>query len=303
MRVRPPALRRAILLGVAAVALGLTAAAPAQAAPPKDRIVISGLVDVRPDEQVSDIVIADGPVIVRGRASGDVVAFHGNVLINGRVHGNVVAFSKNAVRLGPRARIGGDLIYRGAKPARADAAVAGKVEKVNVEKLSDPVGFIGVVVVWLATSISTLIFGLLLLLLAPRAADAAYLVAGSGTGPAIGWGFGLLIGLPILAVLALITLVGIPFGIALLLALFAIYALGYTTSAWLLGRRLVGPPGRRVLAFLAGWGILRVLAIIPVLGGLVWLAATVFGLGVLLVAAWRARTPPEGVTTTPAPTG
>jgi hypothetical protein len=32
------------------------------------------------------------------------------------------------------------------------------------------------------------------------------------------------------------------------------------------------------------------LALIPVLGGLVWFAAVVFGLGALLVAIWRART-------------
>ena len=51
------------------------------------------------------------------------------------------------------------------------------------------------------------------------------------------------------------------------------------------------------LAFLVGWGILRVLALIPVLGGLVWFAAVVFGLGALLVAIWRART-----TSRPAPT-
>jgi hypothetical protein len=44
-----------------------------------------------------------------------------------------------------------------------------------------------------------------------------------------------------------------------------------------------------VLAFLAGLAILRLLAIIPVVGGLVWFAATVVGLGALLIATWRAR--------------
>jgi cytoskeletal protein CcmA (bactofilin family) len=282
---------RPTLVALAAVALALIAAAPAQAAPPKDRIVISGVVDVRAGQSVSDVVIADGPVAMGGRVSGNLVAFHGTVFINGPVHGDVVVFQSNAVRLGPRARIGGDLAYRGSKPARADAVVAGDVHKVNIEKATGPFGVIGVVAFWLAVSISTLVFGLLLLWLAPRAADATYEVASSAVGPAIGWGFGLLIGLPILAVVALVTLVGIPFGIALLLALFPIYELGYTTGAWLLGRRLVGPPRGRFLAFLAGWGILRVAAIVPVLGGLVWLAATVFGLGVLLVAAWRARGP------------
>jgi hypothetical protein len=50
-----------------------------------------------------------------------------------------------------------------------------------------------------------------------------------------------------------------------------------------------------VLAFLAGLAILRVLAIIPIVGGIVWFAATVVGLGALLVATWRrgATTPSE----------
>ena len=58
--------------------------------------------------------------------------------------------------------------------------------------------------------------------------------------------------------------------------------------------------GRRVLrnrstspwaALFAGWGILRLLALIPVAGALVGLAATVVGLGALTVALWRARSP------------
>jgi hypothetical protein len=44
-----------------------------------------------------------------------------------------------------------------------------------------------------------------------------------------------------------------------------------------------------VVAFLVGWAILRVLALVPVLGGLVWFAAVVVGLGALAVATWRAR--------------
>jgi hypothetical protein len=61
------------------------------------------------------------------------------------------------------------------------------------------------------------------------------------------------------------------------------------------GSSVSRPPG--FLAFLVGWGILRVLALIPILGGLVWFAAVVFGLGALLGAIWRART-----TSRPAPT-
>ena len=78
----------------------------------------------------------------------------------------------------------------------------------------------------------------------------------------------------------------------LLLALLPIYAIGYTTSAFLLGRAIVRPPTSRFLAFLAGWGILRAIALVPGLGALAWFGATVFGLGALTVALWRSRRGP-----------
>jgi hypothetical protein len=136
--------------------------------------------------------------------------------------------------------------------------------------------------------VSAVILGLVLLAFAPRAADAAFDALRTATWPAVGWGFAFLVGVPILAVVALVTLVGIPFGIALLLAMLPLLAVGYVTGAWLLGRRLLAAPRSRFLAFLAGIAIVRLLALVPFLGGIVWLAATVVGLGALIVAAWRA---------------
>ena len=142
---------------------------------------------------------------------------------------------------------------------------------------------------WIAFSVSSLALGLLLLWLAPRALEAASWVARTATGPAIGAGLAAFFGLPAAAVLAIATIVGIPLGVALLLALLPLYAIGYATSAWLLGRGIVPPAGAACAAFLAGWGILRLVALIPWVGALAWFGATVFGLGALTIALWRAR--------------
>ena len=64
---------------------------------------------------------------------------------------------------------------------------------------------------------------------------------------------------------------------------------GHRLAAYALGQRVLGPQRGRFVAFLAGLAILRVLAIVPVLGGIVWFAATVLGLGLLVLAAGRAR--------------
>jgi hypothetical protein len=79
-------------------------------------------------------------------------------------------------------------------------------------------------------------------------------------------------------------------GLSLLLALGFVYGVGYTTSAWLLGRA-VARGARPMLAFVAGWAILRVIAIVPLLGGLTFFAAVVVGLGAIAIAIHRTRMP------------
>jgi hypothetical protein len=82
-----------------------------------------------------------------------------------------------------------------------------------------------------------------------------------------------------------------PFGIGMLLGLGVIYTVGYLAGAWLVGRLVIRGPGRRVVAFLAGLAIVRVLALVPILAGIVALVAVVVGLGAVMVAAWRAGRP------------
>jgi hypothetical protein len=224
---------------------------------------------------------------------GDVVSFSGRVrILGGNVSGDVVSFS-DPIIVGPGSRVGGDLNYGDEKPVVAPgASVAGETKKIDVGDAFPFGGYGFLLLVWLAVSISSLILGLVLLAFAPRAADAAVVVRRDAIWPAVGWGALIVFGLPILAVIALVTLIGIPLGVGLLLALIPIYSVGYVAGAWLLGKLILGAPTTsRYVAFLVGWGILRVVALIPVLGGLAWLVATVFGLGTLLVAAWRARGP------------
>jgi len=137
--------------------------------------------------------------------------------------------------------------------------------------------------------VSTLVIGLVLVWLLGRGAERVLEAGRTRVGPAIGLGLLMFFGLPILAGLALVTVVGIPLGLVVLAALLLIYALGYSASGWVLGRSILRRPGAWVVAFLAGWAILRVVALIPILGGLVWFAAVVFGLGALAVAIWHGR--------------
>jgi hypothetical protein len=67
------------------------------------------------------------------------------------------------------------------------------------------------------------------------------------------------------------------------------YSVGFVAGCYFLGRLILREPRNRLLAFLVGWGILRVIGIVPVLGTVVSAAAIVYGLGCVTVAVFRAR--------------
>jgi cytoskeletal protein CcmA (bactofilin family) len=261
--------------------------ASAFAAGPKERIVIVGDVLVDRGQTTKDVVVADGDITVRGTVDGDVVAANGDVAIRGHVTGDVVTFA-GTTTLGRRAQVDGDVAYGDKKPRVAPGAqIGGKVKKFKAEDLGG--GAIALRIgLWLAVTISALVLGLILLALFPKAADAVARTAKARTGRSFLVGVLLFVLIPIIGVIALITVIGIPLGAGLLLAMLPIYGLAYTASAFVVGR-LVSKQGARILAFIIGLVVLRVLALVPFLGGIVWFLATILGLGALFVAAQRAR--------------
>jgi hypothetical protein len=286
----PQTLRATIAASLPALLALLIAAGSASAA--TDHVVITGGAVVPAGQTAGDVVVVDGTVRIDGRATGDVISVSGPVRLNGRVDGDLIAVSDRA-SLGPAARVGGDLRYGDERPVLArGASVGGKISKEDWADAGNGWGWLSVLGWWLAVSVSTLIVGALLVWLAPGALYAAERAVREHLGATIGWGVAIAIGVPLLAILALVTLVGIPFGVALLLAAVPVLLLAYATAAWIVGRRVLRNRSTSPwAALLAGWGILRLVALIPVAGALVGFAATVVGLGALTVALWQARTP------------
>ena len=280
---------RAVIMAVLALLVGAGSASAAT-----DHVVITGGAVVPEGQTAGDVIVIDGTVTIAGHATGDVVSVSGPVRVTGRIDGDLIAVSDRAT-LGPRARVGGDLRYGDERPVLASGArVDGKVSNEDWADAANGWGWVSLIGWWLAVTVSTLIVGALLVFLAPGALYAAERAVRERLGVTVAWGVAIAIGVPLLAVLALVTLVGIPFGIALLLAAIPVLVVAYTTSAWVLGRRVLRHRSTSPwAALLVGWGILRLLALIPVVGALVGLAATVVGLGALAVALWRARRPGE----------
>jgi hypothetical protein len=253
-----------------------------------DFVVLKGDANVPEGDTAGTVVVFDGTATIAGSVE-EVVAFNAPVTVTGSVEQDVFSFNRT-VTLEDGASVGGDVISRHEPVIDPGATVGGDVIRDPGRFLEEPFPFLGKLAAWLAVSISVLALGLLLLGLVPRGLDAVEVAWQGAPWPSVGWGVLLLIGLPALAILAFITLVGIPFGLGLALGLFLIYATGYTIGTWVLGRRFMQRQSRAV-AFLVGLGILRLIALIPILAGLVAAAVTVIGLGAVTVAVWRARRP------------
>jgi hypothetical protein len=251
-------------------------------------VVLSGRADVPRGDQVGDLVVFHGSSTVDGTVNGSLTAFDAPVTISGRVNGDVVVFN-GRVELRRGANVTGDVVSREAPVVAAGATIGGTTRRVQTNVNWKGFGWLGRLAWWLAISVSTLVVGLVLLWLVGRGAATILEAGRTQIGPSVGWGLLAFFGLPLLAIIALVTIVGIPLGLGLLAALGLVFAIGYSATAWIVGRSILRAPTAWVAAFLVGWGILRVVALIPVLGGLVWFAAVVFGLGTLIVAIWRAR--------------
>ena len=262
---------------------------------PEAFVVLSGPADVPRDRQVGDLVVFHGSSTVAGTVNGSLTAFDAPVTIAGRVNGDVVVFN-GRVQLVRGANVTGDVVSQNDPIVAAGATVGGETRRVQTNADWDGFGWAGRLAWWLAVSVSTLLIGLALLWLLGRGASGVVDTARTRIGPAIGWGLLAFFGLPVLAVLALVTIVGIPLGLGVLAALGLIYTFGYVATAWVVGRRILRAGTPWILAFLLGWGILRLLALIPFVSGLIWFAAVVFGLGVLVVTIWRARSGGEPAT-------
>jgi cytoskeletal protein CcmA (bactofilin family) len=254
----------------------------------EDQIVFAGSVTVPRGQRVGEVVVFSGRVTVNGVVTGDVVVLEGSVTVTGQVDGSVIA-ADGIVRLAESARVGGDVFASDSVLARPGAKVGGESRGGVRFSFEGPLVALGKLLGPIAVSVSVLLTGLALLFLAPRAADAIADAMASAPLASVAWGLLVVIAVPVVAVALVISVLGLPLGLALFLSLGLWWLVGLTWAAWCAGRGLVRAPRGRVTAFLAGWAILAAIGLVPILNAALWTLAPPFGVGAMLVAAWRSR--------------
>ena len=136
---------------------------------------------------------------------------------------------------------------------------------------------------------ASFLFGLVLLLIAP-ALYSDVVARCNRPLPAIGLGILLLVGLPAVAFLACITIVGLGLGIAsFLLYLVALYSTQVFVGSWL-GEKLLGAGqgiGPAMARLALGLAVLRVLSMLPFVGPLADFVILLWGLGALALVFYK----------------
>jgi cytoskeletal protein CcmA (bactofilin family) len=278
----------------------------------EDVVMTGGTLDLGSPAKVGrDVVVSGGSATVAGTVGRNVVAGVGSLILRGSVGGNVDA-SINELRVEDGARITGNLTYTSDNRAvvAGGATISGAVRHNLPAHPSPAQRFLEGLVSWIRTLVGLFALGLILTLLFPRFTEGVTETLRGSPWASLGIGLALLIGVPIIALIA--------FGIGLFaggwwlgLAALGLYGLavaaGYVMAALFIARyaftRLGRPHVHPVLALLVGLVVLTLVGLIPVLGGVLDLVAIVFGLGAMALTLPRFRRGGGTAGTASAPVG
>jgi len=259
-----------------------------------DLFVGGGNVDITDSAFVGgDLVVGGGNLVLNGDVQGSVIAGLGNIVINGRVTGNVILHNADKITFGPKGRVMGNLWYKSRREYKfTDDQVAGKVTY-NPSDWPEAREFQkelpGFMVAFMAgfqlyALLSLLFFGLFLLWIYRY--FPLHVAARALESPLRDLGVGLIVLLvgPVIALLLMITIIGIPLGLIVLGLWMILLCVAKAIAAAIIGAKIVRINEKSSFlrmygSFASGALIFVLLGLIPVFGWLlkIFLILTAIG--------------------------
>lgn len=255
-----------------------------------------------------DVVVAGGSVVVNGEIGGDLIVASGNIEVSGHIKGDV-RLRGGDITIAPGTVIDGDLNYRANNDLvlPGDAHVGGTVGREGADKHAYRFWeHLGVVLFGFATLaaigfiVTLFVFAfVVLLVLTPLM---TYTADAIDFAPVKAFGYGLLtaVMMPVIFVMLLITLIGIPLALLCIAIFPIIYGLGLVSATHWIGmrlRRLMRPGSfdvrfaRRVMWTFAGVVVFVAVGMVPFVGTLIQFVMVMMGLGALALRITSRRVP------------
>lgn len=264
----------------------------------RDVVALRGSIKVEAGAQVRDAVAVLGSVILEpGAQAREAVAIGGDVRLQAgaEVEKDAVSVGGDIVR-DAGAEIGGDEVSVGVPALSGLATLAGS--RALFGRHESPVLLVGQT---LAKYLVYFALGLLALALFPRRVDAVSSSFTAHPWKSVFTGLLGVVVLPLLAVLLIATVIGIPLVPVLGIIVLAAGVMGFTALAFYIGRALPLrlERGTSVLQLAIGTAIVVLITAIPLLGWMAWVAAALLTFGAVLRSRFGSQAPPVLPTSLP----
>lgn len=323
--------RKFFAVALIVLALGLFGATPARAASHQlgpGRLCAGDNITLSAGDTVESLLSLGCNVSIEQGAtvSGDLAAFGGNVAIAGAVGGNIASFGGN-ISLAETAVVNGEITHFGGNVSRAPGAVVqGGINGVGrdfgtlirpvapiapiapaapVGPFSNVFDFGWNLVGGFITALAFAALGALVVIFAPEPTRRVGNAVQAKPLNVAGVGCLTYIVLPILMVLLIITLIGIPVALILGLAAFVAWLFGWIAIGYMTGEKILQAFKARdvlpVVAVIVGVIILTLLSQIWFVGWLVSFVGGLLGIGATVLTRFgtRAYPPAPGMMMTP----
>ena len=252
-------------------------------------LIVSGAdVTLAADESVDLLIVYNGTARIEGHASS-VVVVNGTANLVGGSAGNVIAI-QSQVTVDPSSKVGGDIrTIESSVTGQSATTVAGTVRDIGLDMFVGWRSMGALTLIYIAFAVSAIMAGLVLAGLAGRQVRAAGALIVKEPVMVLGAGILGLAALLTLGILAVVTIVGIPFAIGLLgIALPALFVIGYIVTGIGLGELIlakVSPAARErpYLAAIVGLTVIGLVSFLPPIGGLI----SFVGFGAVMLLSWR----------------
>lgn len=228
------------------------------------------------------VTIAGSRIRVDGSTGGALAVYGDSVVIDGEIM-DAVAVVARKLEVGPNAHIHGRLTYRTANEPQISeqAIIGGGIQRSGFKFPGKELEPVASTVFWVGVAMLTsglFLVGVLILLLAPHALMAVVSELRSQPLASFLLGFALIVCVPVAAILATLSVIGIPLGLVLFFIWPVIVTLGYLAGTVFCGDALAALISRRRPAGRA----LRILGLAVTLIALMLLSRVVF-VGVPLI--------------------
>ena len=268
--------------------------------------VAGGTITIEPEATIGGSAqLAGGEIHVAGSIGRRLQAAGAVVVLAGEITGNVEVVAQE-IEVRPTARLRGKLTYWSPRDARIapEATIGGRVTH-NLPELPSRIARTGTALVPVSRALflaGLAVVAVGLFLIFPRFTVLSARTIGMHPFKSLGLGLLLVTAVPVLAVLCMITILGIPLGLIIFVVYSIALLLGFALAAFYVGdvgaQAFMGRNARRrrirVVFLLLALGVLFLARHVPIIGGALMAVAVLWGLGAMSlhgIHAWSDTEP------------